>query len=230
MRTSVVLGLGLSLSLFACTASSVDDELAGEDADGEGKADADGLYTYYHLSSDLYGGVVVDRVNRAGTFCSDGKEQAQCGATDIDWSAAGLGPTEVETVTSALGRVIVRGSFEPTGRLVVTEAWVAQAEAEAEGVFALVKDAGIRCLTSPCESMHEQKLNSALEAMIAGVDFAPSGADEGLVQTAFEQMAMDKDGVIVAGWRDYTSGAGGTARTREAYQLYFRLRGADASY
>src|SRR5262245_17101059 len=132
MRTSVVLGLGLSL--FACTGSSVDDELAGEDADGEGKADASGLYTYYQLASDSYGGVVADRVNRSGTRCSDGKEQAQCPAIDIDWSAAGLGPTEVETVTSALGRVIVRGSFEPTGRLVVTEAWVAQTDGVAEGV------------------------------------------------------------------------------------------------
>jgi hypothetical protein len=254
MRTLSFLTLTLGLALGACADSEPTDELAGEsDADGDdGKADANGTYTYYNLSPDFRkcawpacGGVYVDRVNRAQTACAGGSGgpvwEEVCYATDIDWSNAGLSEDQIGGVMAAMGsgefgRVLVRGNLRSIERgdglgkwprLFVTEAWVAQTEAEPLGVFVKVKDAGIRCITTPCESTAELKLNSALSSTIAGVDFAPSGADESVISKATE--AIFDDGMIVAGYRYTIYENGDHARGREAYQVYLRVEAAAPS-
>jgi hypothetical protein len=249
MRTLSFVALSLGLTLGACADSAVEDELAGEsEADGDGgKADANGTYTYYNLSPDFRkcaspacGGVFVDRVNRALTACAGGVGgpvwEEVCYASDVDWSNSGLSEDQIGSVLSMIatgeyGRVLVRGNLRSVDhgngigkwpRLFVTEAWVAQTPAEPWGVFVKVKDAGVRCIAAPCESNAELKLNSSLSAMIAGVDFEPSGADDSVISKATD--AMFDDGMIIAGYRYTIYEEGRQARGREAYQVYLRVK------
>lgn len=249
MRTTSLLLLA-TLFAAACTDSTAGDELAGESsADGEGgdgKADANGTYTYYDIwndqracSSPMCGGVFVDRVNRAETACAGGVGgpvyQPSCYASDIDWSDAGMSQDQIDAVTGMIedgGRVLIRGHLRSVDRgsigswprLFVDEAWVAQTDGWPDGVFVKVKDAGIRCIAAPCESLGEYKLNSALSSTIAGLDYEPSGADDSVAEKAGE--AMFHDGVIVSGYRYTIYESGRQARGREAYQVWLRVTDA----
>jgi hypothetical protein len=187
----------------------------------------------------MCGGVIVDRVNRAATACTGGDGgpiwAESCYAADIDWSQSGLDQEQIDTVRGSIGnnieggRVLVRGYLRShdwgngleLGRLFVTEAWMAQTDAEPAGVFVKVKDAGIVCITTPCSSTAELKLNSSLSATIAGLDFEPSGADESVIEKATG--ALFTTGAIVAGYRYTVYENGHTAKGRRAYQVYLRL-------
>ena len=256
MKTSstfVALVMGLSVVATACADAEDTDELAGEsDLDGdESKADLDAVestYTYYDIRSDLRrcaspfcGGFFVDRVNRSETKCAGGAWEDECYVADLDWSESGLAQSQIDTARGAMasgnrGRILVRGYIRSVdwggdlgkhGRLFVTEAWPAQTEGEADGVFVKVKDAGVRCIAAPCESNHELKLNSSLRAMIAGIDFEPSGADDDVITRAAD--AMFTGGMIIAGYRYTIYQEGRRGKGRRAYQVYLReLPGAAA--
>jgi hypothetical protein len=259
MRTALYLGLGLSLAAAACAdgAGDVEDELAGEStSDGDGKADDNGTYTYYNITRDLNhcalpacGGWRVNRVNRAETACTGGAGgpvwKPDCYVADIDWSDSGLSAAQIDTVLAAAipgrtGTVLIRGYLrsqawgqEKFGRLFVEEAWVAQTEyapgGVPDGVFVKVKDNGVRCITSPCESQAELKLNSSLHANIAAVDFEPAGAGESLIAAATDAVLV-QGGVIIVGYRYTVYDNGRSARGRRAEQVYLRqLPGADGA-
>ena len=78
-----------------------------------------------------------------------------------------------------------------------------------------VFDNGIRCITAPCPSLTEQKLNSNLSANITGVDFEPSGASQDKIDLAQNAM-FGGDGLVVVGYRDYDS-RGGKTRTANKF-------------
>ncbi len=235
MRTALFLGLMTSILVPACVESQPADELAGESTlDGEpGKGDAAGLFTYYTLMPDARAcsldagpdcgtGFFVSRVNRSTTQCGRGVPQSQCKVAAIDWAGTAM-PASVaqgyEDELRAGKPLLVRGDIVPSAddrslSVAVTEVWVASQPEWVDGVFTLVKDNGVRCITAPCPSLTEQKLNSSLSANITGVDFEASGADPKLVDRA--QSAMYSDGVIVVGYRDYDA-RGGKVRTANKF-------------
>jgi hypothetical protein len=235
LSSILLLSVGCALE----TASDVD-ELAAEDADlGElGAADAaGGLYTYYELRQDfrrciypLCGGVWVSRVNRAQTQCADGRNAPECYVAEVDLAALGLSEDEAAAVRGdiSLGRAIIRGTIArrtigsyDSAALVASEAWTAPADFAPVGVFVRVTDSGIRCITYPCTTMHEEKLNSSLDAMIAGLDFTPSGASDEQVAAAFEGLA--ESGLLVAGYRYYERGPAGRAAARTVTAFWTRV-------
>ena len=93
-------------------------------------------------------------------------------------------------------------------------------------MFVRVKDAGVRCISSPCESLLEKGLNTSRSAGIAGLDYAQAGLSEDQL-SAVDGAMFDPSGVIVAGSRYTIRENGRTARGRTATVVYRRL--ADAA-
>ncbi len=230
---SAVLSLGL---VSACSTEGPIDELAEETAaDGEaGKGDAAAAFTFFSVNPDLRacsfdarcGGFFVSRPNRSVTICGRGSSAARCYVDSIDWSGTGL-PASVAAGYEARLRngeqLILKGDIAPDAAdrgasLFVTEVWVPRSPTGVtEGVALLVKDNGVRCITAPCPSLTEYRLNSNLSAVLTELDLAQSGADERALELAGEQLAQD--GVLVFGDRFYP-----TQRTkgRAANQFYTR--------
>ncbi|MGE0400646.1 MAG: DUF6748 domain-containing protein [Kofleriaceae bacterium] len=213
----------LAIAPMGCASQDESDELAGEAEDvSESKADAAGVYTYFELSGDtrrcvypLCGGFWLDRLNASTTKCHTGSTAEACYTPSLDWSESGLDQAQQDLVRNAAGKgsfdgvyAIVRGRFAKKntdtpmpnlGRFIVTEAWVAVGEGQSDGVFAKVKDNGIRCIVAPCPSTTEYALNSSRTANIAEVDFTAGDLSDAAIEGLVSDLATD--GFIVAGDR-----------------------------
>jgi hypothetical protein len=248
MRTRLYIGtcvIACSAAAFGCAGGGsgpTDDDLyaAAPVEDGEaGVPDDVDAFTYVTLTGDprtcaapACGGFFAERVNRDDMTCADGTASSSCYVADLDWSATGLSADTIAALEADafLGdqRVLLRGDVETRllvpeglGVLVVREAWRAVGDGQPDGLFVRIEDAGIRCIAAPCESMHEQKLNSQLSALIAEVDVAAIDASEEDVAEAM--MAIDAGGLIVAGERSTVTGPAGEARARAATQIWARV-------
>lgn len=233
IRTSLCLTLFVSL-LPACT-SAVEDELGEETAaDGEdGKGDAAAAFTYYNVFPDTRacsfntpdcGGFDVSRANRSTTQCATrgAASGSSCKVWEINWTGTGMPASVAESYEQMLHDgtpLLVRGSLSPHPAdrgsvLNVTEIWVPNRPEWVDGVFTLVKDNGIRCITAPCPSKTERRLNSNLSAQISTLDLSDSGADADLVERAMN--AVYVEGLVVVGYR-FTDSAGGKARSANKF-------------
>jgi uncharacterized protein DUF6748 len=232
--------------LTACT-DQVDDELDGDDAtEGDAsKADAPGsTYTFYFVKPDLRrcvspvcGGVFYRLANAETTRCFDGKKAEQCYAASSDFSRLGLGEVGMGKVNEALSQ----GAFGPGTQLLVratiatkdwgnglgkfaelrpTEAWISQGPGEAAGPLAKIEDSGIRCITAPCPSLREKKLNSAVTVDITDLGWDKSGATDEQIGMALDK--MHTSGLIVSGYRYSVSGAAGSAKARSVTQFWLK--------
>ncbi len=231
MRTGLFLSLMTSILVPACTDSTVPDELEGETAaDGEaGKADAAAAFTYLTVRSDNRAcsfdagpdcgtGFFVARPNRSTLRCGFTAPQSECKIHEIDWTRTAM-PASVaqgyEDDLRAGTPLLVRGELVPAPddsgvHLAVTEIWIGSSPEWVDGVFALVADNGLRCITAPCPNLTERKLNSNLSAQISSLDFEASGAEQDAVDRA--QYDLFGDGLIVVGYRYYDAD-GGKGRT-----------------
>jgi eight-cysteine-cluster-containing protein len=99
---------------------------------------------------------------------------------------------------------------------------VANSAKAPEGVYARVRDNGVRCITWPCPSISEGKLNSWLWGNIAGVDLSWSEASEDELSKAYEAMTTT-DGLLITGWRYWFKGPGGWGAGRTAEQFFRRV-------
>ncbi|MCE9571581.1 MAG: hypothetical protein K8W52_00345 [Deltaproteobacteria bacterium] len=247
---ALLLGFASLLSLAACATEVSTDELAAEgandaaaaDAAEGGKADSTGQYTYFLVTPDMRrcaspkcGGFWVDRINLGTTKCADGTYAEKCYVAELNLDGTGLPTASTDTVIgqahSATSQVLLRGtiakkSFGANGTLGVfkaTEAWLPTTDAPADGVFVKLKDAGVRCITTPCPSTHELKLNSSSKAVIADVDFSWSGATDEQIAAAVG--AEFGDGLIIAGDRYTVHGQAGNGKARTATQLWTKVLG-----
>jgi hypothetical protein len=244
-----------SLSMVsACASSDVDDELAGESAaddaiDGKADSAADGVYTYFEVTADLRrcaspvcGGFYMKRLNRTTTVCHNGSTRADCYTPVLDWSESNLDAGQQQKLvdmsnkdaTSAGVYAIVRGRFASKntttprpdlGRFIVTEAWVGEGEGVSDGVFAKVKDNGVRCISAPCPSLTEKALNTSRAANIAVLDFSMSGLSDHLVEGFVANYTSDS-GILIAGDRYSTYIHGRPAKGRTVTNAYHRLANA----
>lgn len=217
--------LALVVTSSAC-AMGVDDDLAGEsqnDGAVAGKADgaADGVYTYFSIKADLRkcaapmcGGFQLARLNRSTTVCANGSTNSgACYVPTLDWSEANLSDASQQKVVDATNVVygvhtIVRGRFAAKtysgygnlGRFVVTEAWLAETDSTADGVFAKITPSGIQCITTPCPTMKEHSLNNSYTANIGGIDWSYAALSDRQIQ-AFTDEIWTEHGTIIAGNR-----------------------------
>lgn len=232
MRASLFVALAASALIPACAADEPVDELGEETAaDGEeGKGDAAGAFTFYNLIADTRAcsfnapgdcgqGFFLSRANRSTTQCGRGPAQSQCKITSIDWSQTAFPPSVAQSYEEGLRQsqpLLVKGDVVPAAddsglSFAVTEVWWTSNPEFVDGVFTLVKDNGIRCITAPCPSLTERRLNSNLSAQITGLEFDGSGATAEEIELAQNQL-YGEDGLVVVGYRDYDS-AGGKTRT-----------------
>ncbi|HTL33402.1 MAG TPA: DUF6748 domain-containing protein [Kofleriaceae bacterium] len=231
-RASLFIGLIASAVLPACAASNAPDDEFGQEsaADGEdGKGDSAAAFTYYAVRPDNRAcslnspgdcgvGFFVSRVNRSTTQCGRGSAQSECKALAIDWSGTAM-PASVsksyeERLENGDDSFVLRGALVPGAddrgtTLAVTEVWVGNTTEQADGVFALVHDNGIRCIHAPCPSLTELKLNSTLSAKITGIDSSET----------IDSAALFDAGLIIVGYRDYDSFGG---KTRSANKYFTR--------
>ena len=190
---------------------------------------------YYTLRRDLRrcafpkcGGYFVRRVNHPLTRCVNGKFMKECYVAKIDWN----GHPQIEVNGALLRGKIVTKSHESgkpsmallpiIGEFGVTESWQSAGDQISNGVFYRVKDRGIRCITHPCLTHQEVKLNSTAQRSIAGVDLSRARVPESRVSEAFEQMTRP-EGVIIAGYHVPVTGPGGKSIMLKASQFYLRL-------
>jgi hypothetical protein len=242
------------VSLFAvsCADENVTDELAGaeeaEPADGKGDTSEAGVHTYYELAGDmrkcafpLCGGFHLDRLNASSTKCHDGSSSESCYTPELDFSESGLNQDAIDKLRAAAFQgtfegvhAIVRGRFakknfttpSPTlGRFIVTEAWLSQSGTVSSGVFAKIKDNGLRCFAAPCPSLSEKALNTSRSANISEVDFAPSEITDDQIGEAIND-TFEPHGLIVAGDRFNFKIDGRKGKGRTATAVYRRLKNA----
>lgn len=210
---------------------------------GEAEATREGATTanlaYYIVThvdmrkcvSPLCGGWFVKRVNRKLTRCADGSRQPECHVLDLDLSAIGLSEEEEQRVEFLWGasHALVRGSIGrgdgglayPIDTLKATEAWAGVAESMPDGRFYGVTGSGIVCITYPCQSFTETKLNASESANIHGVDLAASGATDQEFQDGFAELAGS--GILVAGKHTTISGPAGFGTALVASEFYSRV-------
>ena len=206
----------------------------------DGKGDAVSSYTYYTVRPDLRrclsplcGGYFVKRVNQTYTYCpgapNGGWTDGECYVAEADFSAAGLSSPD----GSLWKGTVVSKTFDRFGnlhRFVGTEAWRAAGTTAASGTFYRANDLGIRCITTPCASLRETKLNSSVgPRAIAGLDLSRAGASDADVQAAYAA-AQEPAGVLVAGKNVTISGPAGRALSLEASQFFLRVRPAGCDY
>jgi hypothetical protein len=77
-----------------------------------------------------------------------------------------------------------------------------------------VKDSGIRCITTPCPVLREEKLNSTTSTSIGQVNYPT----EDLSAEAGD-LVFGGSPVIVIGYRSYN----GSERRRDANAVFFRV-------
>lgn len=248
MRSFTLAASLLSLALIPACSTSEPDELAGEaDAEGitDGKGDApDGVYTYFEIERDMTrcafpacGGYHLDRLNATKTTCHDSRSAESCYVPELDWSQAGLTDAQRDLFETAASKgafegvyAIVRGRFAKRGtterpelgKFIVTEAWVAEGEGIAEGVFAKVAQNGVRCITAPCPSLTERALNASRTAGIAEIDFAAGELSEASISALIGDTTAP-GGIIVAGDRFTFKINGNSGKGRTATNAYRNL-------
>ena len=217
------------------------DELAGETGDGDAaKADAahDTFgYLAIHKNADpgnpLYGAAYnMTRTNRTTVMCMDNQYHASCDFHAIVWGS--LPQRSIDKLEAALDaelagtktgtQVIVKGAFKSYvdfSAFVPTEVWIAQLDGGSDdGTFVQVFDRGIRCITAPCPTFVEMKLNSTKTANIEGVDW--NGVSDDVQNRAYT--ATTSTGVIVVGDRETKSEVSFVDTMRSANQVYLPVK------
>ncbi|HUS30637.1 MAG TPA: DUF6748 domain-containing protein [Kofleriaceae bacterium] len=241
MTSRILFALACTLPLTACLdSSSSTDELDQDDATAGDASKADaagGTYTYYFVQQDqrrcaspMCGGVFYRLANATKTVCLDGKKADRCYAASSDLTKLGLDETNTTKVQDKLnyGEVLMRatiGSKAYPGvgtfaKLNAKEAWLPQGPNPVEGPIMKIEDSGIRCITFPCPSLNEKKLNSSVTQAIADLQWDHSGASERLVGTALDK--LHTDGLIVSGYRTTVTGPAGQGKARSVTQLWFK--------
>lgn len=229
-----------------------EDELAGDNGNDGTKADEHalqdtfGIYTAQKIGAFECNGlgscthVDLASAGRSTTTCADGSKAAACSVKYLDFSMLDLTATQESAATAKLqasaatpeigAQLLVRGKFVTTpgqsGNAVtfqVTELWQAQlADASTDGTFVMLRDAGVRCITAPCASLNENRLNSTRNLNIHGIDW-PEGLSSSLQGKIYDATSQ-ADGVIVVGDRTHGKENGQTTTLRTVNQAFLRVK------
>lgn len=239
---------GLVATLAGCAEPALEDEFAVENTTeiDESKADLGGTYTYYTVSPDYRrcaspwcGGYWVARTNRSTTKCHDGVFAERCYVAEIAWDKLGLGDAAIAQVRDAIHgpSVVMRATVGSKsfgadigrlGELRPTEAWLGQGPNPPSGPFVKVEEVGTRCISAPCPTFREKKLNDSVTATLAELGWEHAQVeDDEAVGVAIDEL-FQRD-LILAGDRYTVRGPGGTGKARTVSQYYVRARDLPAA-
>ena len=176
-------------------------------------------------AAPMCGGYFVRAVNNVRTKCADGRAASECYVGEIDWNSNG----KVEPNRALLrGEIVKEGNRRlKFGRFRVQESWQASSSTTGVGEFYRARDLHINCITHPCMTHHEVRLNSKFERDVAGVQINNAGASDSVLQDAMRAMQTEQ-GILVRGTHKPDKGPAGTADTLIASQFYLRAT-ADTS-
>jgi hypothetical protein len=218
----------------------------GEQAKADG-IDTFGIYTATKIGAFECNGagscthVELARANRSTTACADGTTSDHCDVRTLDFTKAGLSATKLDDVMAKLqasaadpsvgAQLLVRGKYvhgtNPVYQGVdwvtfqVTEVWAAQLDGGTlDGTFVMVSDNGKRCITAPCSSTTEARVNSSRTMDIDGLDF---GDATDLSEKVYSAMTQP-DGAIVNGFRTHGTISGRSTSLRSVEQVYLRVK------
>jgi hypothetical protein len=205
-------------------------------------AGADGWYLVHadlrKCASPMCGGYFVSRANLARTVCIDGHARAECYVAALDWSATKFSVDEQAKLDGAA--VVMHGRLVATdyaagrfARLAISDVWSPAVTPERnlsgypiiDGTLYRAFDNGTRCITWPCPSTTELRLNTSERRNIAGVDLSDSCANDKQVAEAYDAMATPT-GILVDGFEGWTNGPGGWMRELVGWNFYLRVEPA----
>jgi hypothetical protein len=175
----------------------------------------------------MCGGYFVKRVNTLSTRCANGRFMRECYVAELN--SNGQMQTDGDNFL-VRGRIVARryGRFGNLGELRVSESWKSLGANQPAGTFYLVHDRKVRCITYPCPTHSEAKLNSGFSRNIAGVNLQNAGLAENDASAA--QAAMTgRDGLIVTGNDVVVTGPGGRSFELKATQVFVRDKPDSAS-
>jgi len=208
---------------LANLASASDPDLGAELPEAAGSDDSN-FYSvrpdYRRCLSPLCGGYFVRRVNQARTSCANGRSMTECYVAEIDWN----GQPKIEPRFAMVrGAIVARRypRFDNLGALRVEEFWQAASDRQPAGDFYRVRDRGVRCITTPCPTHQETRLNAGRMRNIAGVNLSGAAASNEKLSEALAAMTRP-EGVIVAGTHAPVTGSGGRSLELRATQFYLR--------
>lgn len=176
------------------------------------------------------GGVYVKAVNQALTLCADNRWQRDCRVALLDSSALGWDEATAAKFKQRFdsGHALARGTLRidelAGGRppvLRLSEGWDAQADSKPSGTFYALKNSGIVCITTPCPTVTQARLNGGGSSNIAEVDLAASGADKAAVEAGLQ--ALNERGVLAAGTHRVVTGPAGRALGLVASEFYLAV-------
>jgi hypothetical protein len=181
--------------------------------------------------SPMCGGIWVRLLNRSATVCGDGAKQEECYAASADLGRLRVdekGRVQLQSLVTE-GRAVARGTlvrglvegFPELDTFVVSEVWPASSShGRALGVFRRLRDAGIRCVTTPCFSIRATVLNTSRVEKVSSIDLSRTGAPRAERRRALDEIA--RTGLLAAG-RIVGRPRGGRAFV--ATQFYVRASG-----
>jgi hypothetical protein len=199
--------------------------------------DAKGYYTarqdFRKCISPICGGLFVKSVNRRYTKCSDGSRQEECYVASLNWSKLGFDPFSVNGEIYSNTPILLKGELMPKdyngfgnlGEFVATDAYRPATNNPPKGKFTALINNGIVCITAPCFSIDEYRLNTRRLSVISGFDLNPVGASDKDLAAA-DALFSNKLPLIVAGYNKQQEELGGIGVSFIANQLYLPIKPA----
>lgn len=176
------------------------------------------------------GGVYVKAVNQALTLCADNRWQRECRVATLDSAALGWGDATAAKFKQRFdeGHALARGTLRQDagagGRapvLQLSEGWDAQAGSKPAGTFYALKSSGILCITTPCPTVTQTRLNGGGSSNIAEVDLSASGASDAAVASGLQ--ALHDSSLLAAGTHRVVTGPAGQAPGFVASEFYLAV-------
>ena len=218
----------------------------GDKADGNALQDTFGIYTAQKVGAFECNGlgscthVDLALAGRSSTTCADGSKGATCSVRYLDFSTLKLTSSQTANLQAKIqasastpeigAQLLVRGKYihgtNPNQPNVpdwvtfqVTEVWVAQmAEAVTDGTFVMLRENGRRCVTAPCATVNENRLNSSRNIDMHGLDL-PSEMSTSIANKLGDATLV-ADGLIVVGDRTHGKVSGQATTLRSVNQAF----------
>jgi len=184
--------------------------------------------------SPMCGGVWVRLVNKNSTSCAGQFTSRECYVASVDVSQIDVSENlrarlaGLVSAGLALARgTIVRGrvpGFPDLPIIVASEVWPASsAPGTPEGPFRVLRDNGVRCVTTPCFSTHGALLNSGRHVNVSRVNLSRLRTTHAERDHARERITTGE--LITAGRivREPAAGPAGPGRTLVATQFYVKV-------
>ena len=180
------------------------------------------------------GGVWVSKVNLKKTKCIDGTFNDECYVPEIDYKKLELNDNDLQKFKNKLieGKAFVKGriknrnydDFGNLGKFRVKQGWVAATDNASEDTLYYTWDSQIRCITTPCPTIYEQKVNKRWwQFLIDGINLndVPDVTEELIAKG---HNALYEDGIMISGYNVWEFDEFSYNIVLKASQFYFKVQ------